>query len=42
LKNTGRSFSLDDVDTPDEELPEMDDIATSKPQEEADREKDDE
>jgi cold-inducible RNA-binding protein len=31
LKNTGRSFSLDDVDAPDEALPDMDDIATSKP-----------
>jgi len=28
--------------TPDEELPEMDDIATSKPHEDADKEKDDE
>jgi cold-inducible RNA-binding protein len=31
LKNTGRSFSLDDVDAPDEPLPDIDDIATSKP-----------
>ena len=32
LKNTGRSFSLDDVDSPDEALPDdLDDIATSKP-----------
>ena len=31
LKNTGRSFSLDDVDAIDEPLPEMDDVATSKP-----------
>jgi cold-inducible RNA-binding protein len=38
-KVTGRSFSLDDVDTPDEEMPEMDDIATSKP---ADVDQDDE
>ena len=31
LKNTGRSFSLDDVDAPDEALPDdIDDIATSK------------
>ena len=37
LKNTGRSFSLDDVDAPDEELPEMDDVATSKPSEELDK-----
>ena len=42
LKNTGRSFSLDDVDAVDEELPEMDDIATSKPAEDIDQEKDDE
>ena len=40
MKNTGRSFSLDDVDTPDEAMPEIDDVATSKPQEET--EKDDE
>ena len=39
LKNTGRSFSLDD-DSPDESLPEMDDFATSKPQD--DKDKDDE
>jgi cold-inducible RNA-binding protein len=31
MKQTGRSFSLDDVDAPDEELPDIDDIATSKP-----------
>ena len=37
MKNTGRSFSLDDVDVPDEALPEMDDIATSKPTDEADK-----
>jgi len=37
LKNTGRSFSLDDVDAPDEALPEMDDVATSKPSEELDK-----
>ena len=36
-KNTGRSFSLDDVDAPDEALPEMDDVATSKPSEELDK-----
>ena len=30
LKSTGRSFTLDD-DSPDEELPDIDDIATSKP-----------
>jgi RNA recognition motif-containing protein len=38
MKNTGRSFSLDDVDAPDEALPEMDDVATSKPAEETDEE----
>jgi RNA recognition motif-containing protein len=37
MKNTGRSFSLDDVDAPDEALPEMDDVATSKPSEELDK-----
>jgi RNA recognition motif-containing protein len=31
MKNTGRSFSLDDVDAPDEPLPDIDDVATSKP-----------
>jgi cold-inducible RNA-binding protein len=37
MKNTGRSFSLDDVDAPDEALPEMDDVATSKPSDELDK-----
>jgi hypothetical protein len=37
LKNTGRSFSLDDVDAADEALPEMDDVATSKPSDELDK-----
>lgn len=32
LKNTGRSFSLDDVDAADDVMPDIDDIATSKPQ----------
>jgi RNA recognition motif-containing protein len=41
LKNTGRSFSLDD-DSPDESLPDIDDFATSKPTEETDKDKDDE
>ena len=40
MKNTGRSFSLDDVDAPDEALPEMDDVATSKPSEELDKDDD--
>jgi RNA recognition motif-containing protein len=35
LKNTGRSFSLDD-DSPDEALPDIDDFATSKPADETD------
>jgi cold-inducible RNA-binding protein len=37
MKNTGRSFSLDDVDAPDEALPDIDDIATSKPEGELDK-----
>jgi RNA recognition motif-containing protein len=37
MKNTGRSFSLDDVDAPDEPLPDIDDIATSKPTEDLDK-----
>ena len=37
MKNTGRSFSLDDVDAPDEALPDMDDVATSKPSDELDK-----
>jgi len=41
LKNTGRSFSLDD-DSPDESLPDIDDFATSKPTDETDKDKDDE
>ncbi len=36
LKATGRSFTLDDVDDVGEEMPEMDDIATSKPHKEED------
>ena len=36
-KVTGRSFSLDDVDTPDEEMPDIDDIATSKPSDDIDK-----
>ena len=38
MKNTGRSFSLDDVDAPDEALPDIDDVATSKPHEDTDDE----
>jgi len=37
IKNTGRSYSLDDVDAPDEPMPEMDDVATSKPSDELDK-----
>jgi RNA recognition motif-containing protein len=38
LKNTGRSFSLDD-DSPDETLPgDIDDFATSRPEDETDKE----
>ena len=36
-KATGRSFSLDDVDVPDEALPDIDDIATSKPHDDLDK-----
>jgi cold-inducible RNA-binding protein len=31
LKSTGRSFTLDDADTTDEALPDIDDFATSRP-----------
>jgi hypothetical protein len=37
MKNTGRSFTLDDVDAPDEALPDMDDVATSKPSDDLDK-----
>ena len=36
-KVTGRSFSLDDVDAADEEIPDIDDIATSKPTDDLDK-----
>jgi RNA recognition motif-containing protein len=39
LKNTGRSFTLDD-DSPDESLPDIDDFATSRSEAEKDVEKD--
>ena len=39
LKNTGRSFTLDD-DSPDEALPDIDDFATSKPTDETEKDKD--
>ena len=38
MKQTGRSFSLDDVDAVEEEMPDIDDIATSKPHEDIDDE----
>jgi cold-inducible RNA-binding protein len=38
MKQTGRSFSLDDVDAVEEEMPDIDDIATSKPHEDVDEE----
>jgi RNA recognition motif-containing protein len=41
MKNTGRSFTLED-DSVDEPLPDIDDFATSKPTDEADKEKEDE
>jgi len=39
LKRTGRSLSLDD-DSPEEVLPDIDDFATSRPQDEADKDTD--
>jgi cold-inducible RNA-binding protein len=39
LKNTGRSFTLDD-DSPDVDLADVDDFATSKPQDDKDKDKD--
>ena len=38
MKQTGRSFSLDDVEAIDEEMPDIDDLATSKPHEDLDDE----
>jgi RNA recognition motif-containing protein len=38
LKTTGRSFTLDDVDEQDEPLPDIDDIATSKPKDDSEDE----
>jgi RNA recognition motif-containing protein len=37
LKSTGRSFTLDD-DSPDDAMPDIDDIATSRPQDDTDDE----
>ena len=39
LKSTGRSFTLEDTDAPDEALPDIDDFATSKPHEDEDKDK---
>jgi len=39
MKTTGRSFTLDDMDAVDDELPDIDNVATSKP---ADDDKDEE
>jgi len=38
MKQTGRSFSLEDIDAIDEPLPDIDDIATSKPHDDVDEE----
>jgi len=38
MKTTGRSFTLDDQDSTDEALPDIDDFATSQPHEETDEE----
>jgi RNA recognition motif-containing protein len=40
LKSTGRSFTLDDTDTTDEALPDIDDFATSRPDADKDPEAD--
>jgi RNA recognition motif-containing protein len=38
MKTTGRSFTLDDQDSTDDVLPDIDDFATSRPHEETDEE----
>jgi cold-inducible RNA-binding protein len=38
MKTTGRSFTLDDQDSTDDALPDIDDFATSQPHEETDEE----
>jgi RNA recognition motif-containing protein len=38
MKTTGRSFTLEDADTSDEALPDIDDFATSKPHDDNDTE----
>jgi cold-inducible RNA-binding protein len=40
LKSTGRSFTLDDADSTDDTLPDIDDFATSRPDAEKDADKD--
>jgi RNA recognition motif-containing protein len=40
LKSTGRSFTLDDADPPDDTTLDIDDFATSKPTDEVDEDKD--
>ena len=42
LKSTGRSFTLDDADSTDDALPDIDDFATSRPDAEKDKDQDDE
>ena len=43
MKTTGRSFTLDDVDAVDDELPaDVDNFATSRPSDEKDKDKDEE
>jgi RNA recognition motif-containing protein len=37
MKTTGRSFTLDDVDSVDEDLPDIDNFATSRPQDDTDK-----
>jgi RNA recognition motif-containing protein len=37
MKNTGRSFSLDDVDAMDDAMPDIDDVATSRPTDDLDK-----
>jgi cold-inducible RNA-binding protein len=40
LKSTGRSFTLDDADSTDDTLPDIDDFATSRPDADKDADKD--
>jgi RNA recognition motif-containing protein len=41
LKSTGRSFTLDDADSTDDTLPDIDDFATSRPDADKDKDQDD-